>query len=280
MERTRRLAPQQVESYRRNGILFPIPALTPGEVSDFRSAVEDLERRLGGKPAPVQMAQPQLHFRWAYDLATHPAVLDAIEDVLGPNILIHSASIFSKHPHTPDYVSWHQDGYYWELDEPRLASAWIALTDSTAENGCMRVVPGSQEHRRLPHNSSPGAKDNLLAIGLEIAVEVAESEALDVVLRAGEMSLHHVNIVHGSNPNRSGGKRIGFAVRYVAPEVRQTLEHHEVLLARGRDDHHHYRVLEGPPAYTLEEGLAAQAEFSRRRIKARIGNLGSAPQGS
>jgi non-haem Fe2+, alpha-ketoglutarate-dependent halogenase len=265
----RKLAPHEIEAYQRDGILFPVPALTAGEVARFRAAVEDLERRLGGKPSPAQMAQPQLHFPWAYELATHPAVLNAIEDAIGPDILIHSASIFSKHPHTPDYVSWHQDGHYWELDAPRLASAWIALTDSTVENGCMRVVPGSHGERQL-HTSSPGAKNNLLAAGLEVAVEVKAEEARDVVLRAGEMSLHHVNIVHGSNPNRSDGKRIGFAVRYVAPEVRQTLQHHAVLLARGRDGHHHY-TLADPPTGDLETALAAQQEFARRNLQARLG---------
>lgn len=265
-----KLTPSELEAYGRDGILFPIPALTREEVALYRASVEDLESRLGGKPSPAQMVQPQLHFPWAYELATHPAVLDAVEDVLGPDVLVHSASIFSKHPHTPDYVSWHQDGYYWELDAPRLVSAWIALTGSTAENGCMRVVPGSHTHRRLPHTSSPGAANNLLAAGLEVAVEVAESEARDVTLKAGEMSLHHVNIVHGSNPNGSGGKRIGFAVRYVAPEVRQTLAHHEVLLARGRDDHHHYRLAE-PPTGDVETALQAQQEFARRHLQARLG---------
>jgi ectoine hydroxylase-related dioxygenase (phytanoyl-CoA dioxygenase family) len=265
----------EVERYARQGVLFPIPALNRAEVARYRAAVEDLEARLGGKPKPSAMMQPHLFFRWAYDLVTHPAVLDAVEPVLGPDILVHSVSIFSKHPHTADYVSWHQDGYYWGLDAPRLTSAWIALTDSTAENGCLRVVPGSHRVDRLPHTDRPHSPDNLLASGLEIAVEVRESEALDLTLTAGEMSLHHVNIVHGSNPNRSAGKRIGFAIRYVAPAVRQALDHHAVVLARGRDDHHHYRLLEQPPAGSLEEGLAAQAEFARRRVAARLG--GTAP---
>jgi non-heme Fe2+,alpha-ketoglutarate-dependent halogenase len=261
-----------VEGYRRQGVSFPIPVLTAVEVARFRAEVEALEALLGGKPKPSAMMQPHLFFRWAYELATHPAVLDAVEPVLGPDILVHSVSIFSKHPHTADFVSWHQDGYYWGLDAPRLTSAWIALTDSTPENGCLRVVPGSHRLDRLPHRDRPYSQDNLLASGLEVAVEVAESDALDVTLAAGEMSLHHVNIVHGSNPNRSDGKRIGFAIRYVAPEVRQALDHHAVVLARGRDDHHHYTFLREPPTATTEEGLPAQAELYRRRMEARLGS--------
>jgi hypothetical protein len=265
------ISPHHLAAYNREGVLFPIPVLTPEETARFRAAVEELESRLGGKPAPAAMTQPQLHFRWAFDLATHPAVLDVVERILGPDILVHSASIFSKHPRTPDYVSWHQDGHYWGLDAPRLTSAWIALTGSSPENGCLRVVPGSHRLDRLPHGDHPGKEHNLLASGLEIAVAVDERQARDVVLAPGQMSLHHVNIVHGSNPNRSSGKRIGFAVRYVAPEVRQSLEHHPVVLARGVDRYGNFPLLPEPPGDDLEEGLRAQAEFGRRRLRARLG---------
>ncbi|HEX9945164.1 MAG TPA: phytanoyl-CoA dioxygenase family protein [Thermoanaerobaculia bacterium] len=265
------LTREQAESYRRDGVLFPLPVLSPAEVARYRACVEELEARLGGNPKPSDMTQPQLHFRWAYELATHPAVLDAIEDVLGPDILVHSASIFSKPANSQAYVSWHQDGAYWGLSEPGLTSAWIALSDSTVENGCLRVIPGSHTRRILPFAESARSPDNLLASGMEIAVEVDERQARDVVLRAGEMSLHHVDIVHGSNANRSATRRVGFAVRYLPPRVSQALEHHEVLLARGRDDHCHYRLLGEPPAPGLEEGLTALAEFSQRWRQIRLG---------
>ena len=265
------MSPIDVESYGRDGVFFPVQVLTATEVEHFRSRVEDLENRLGGRPKPSDLMQPHLFHRWAYDLVIHPAVLDAAEQLLGPDILVHSASIFSKHPRTADFVSWHQDGHYWKLDAPRLVSAWIALTPSDPENGCLRVMPGSHRHDRLPHTDHPGAANNLLASGLEIAVDVDESEARDVVLAPGQMSLHHVNIVHGSNPNRSSGRRIGFAVRYVATGVGQSLEHHEVVLARGVDEHGHYTLLREPPSGSIEDGLQAQAEFARRRLAARLG---------
>jgi non-heme Fe2+,alpha-ketoglutarate-dependent halogenase len=258
-----------VERYGNEGVLFPIPVLTPAEVDHFRALVEDLERRLGGRPKPTDLMQPHLFHRWAYDLVIHPAVLDAVEQLLGPNILVHSVSIFSKHAHTADYVAWHQDGYYWGLDQPRLTSAWVALTGSNTENGCLRVVPGSHT-KNWQHADGPRNKDNLLATGLEIAVDVSESDAVDVILSPGQMSLHHVNIVHGSEPNRSDGKRIGFAIRYVAPDVQQSLDHHEVVLARGRDDHHHYSILPEPPSGGIEECLQAQAEFVRQRLAVRL----------
>lgn len=260
------LTPQQLESYRHDGVLFPIPVLSAGEVSYYRAAFEELERRLGGgsRLAPHQVSQWHLHFPWAHRLATHPRVLDVVEDIVGPNVLVHSSTFFCKHPHDASFVSWHQDGFYWQLNEPRLTSAWIALRESTAENGCLRVIPGSHRQARLPHAATAVSRDNLLGSGLEVSVEVDERQARDVLLAAGEMSCHHVDLIHGSSPNRTDGKRIGFAVRYLAPELRQQGWHHEVVLARGRDDYRHYRHAPAPHGNDLEEQIAAQIRFGRR----------------
>lgn len=269
------LTPAQVERYREDGVLFPIPALSPAEVAGFRDAFFGLETRLGGKPSARQLSQTHLYFRWAYDLATHPGVLDAVEDVLGPNILIWTVSVFPKHAPDPAYVSWHQDGTYWGLTSTQVATAWIALTDSTVENGCMRVVKGSHKSPILPHKET-WAKDNLLSRGQEIQVDVREEDATDVVLRAGEMSLHHVNIIHGSNANRSDGRRVGFAIRFITPEVAQIGERLTAVLARGRDDYHHFELLAEPPGGTIEEAIAAQAAAARRLHEA----LTKTPAGS
>ena len=197
-------------------------------------------------------------FRWAYDLGTHPRVLDAVEDILGPDILLWTVSIFPKYPRDPGYISWHQDGTYWGLDSVRVTTAWIALTDSTVDNGCMRVVPGSHRRPILPHRDTYAA-DNRLSRGQEIEVEVDERDAVDVVLRAGQMSLHHVNIIHGSNPNPSDGSRIGFAPRFTTPETRQIDgEPLTAVLARGRDRFGHFRLQPGAPTLGFEEALAAQ----------------------
>jgi non-haem Fe2+, alpha-ketoglutarate-dependent halogenase len=269
VDTTHTLAPRQVKQYERDGFLFPIAVLSADEVLQYRAALEELEAHQGHKLKPAQVVQLHLHFRWAYDLATHPAVLDVVETIIGPNILVHTTSIFCKYPHDSSYISWHQDGHYWGLSAPGLVSAWIALSDSTPANGCMQAWPGSHKHQ-LPH-SQRRHSDNLLASGLTVEVEVDESSVVDLALRAGEMSLHHVNLIHGSGPNRSDSKRIGFAVRYVAPEVSQVLEHHPVVLARGRDDYHHYALLEEPPTGNGEASIAAQAAFARQLYKRRFG---------
>ena len=200
------LTATQIERYREDGVVFPLPVLTPSEAARFRAAFEDITSRLGGRPTAKDLAQTHLHFRWAYDLATHPKILDAVEAVLGPDLLVWTVSIFAKYPRDPGYISWHQDGTYWGLDSSQVTTAWVALTDSVVANGCMRVVAGSQKSPILPHTDTY-APDNLLSRGQEIQAQVDEKDAVDIVLKAGEMSLHHVNIIHGSKPNLSDRPR-------------------------------------------------------------------------
>jgi len=261
------LSPEQIERYERDGILFPVPVLSPGETARFRDAFEALADRLGGRPVAQALGHTQLCFRWAYDLATHPAVLDAVEAVLGPDLLVWTVSIFPKYPRDPGYISWHQDGTYWGLDSTRVTTAWIALTDSVVENGCMRVVPGSHRRQILPHRDTY-APDNRLSRGQEIEARVDEQDAVDVVLRAGEMSLHHVNIIHGSNPNPSDRSRIGFAPRFTTPATRQIDgQPPTAVLARGRDDHGHFELLREPPALGFDEAVAAQQAAADRFLR-------------
>ena len=252
------LTAEQVARYQRDGILFPVPVLTPGETARFRAAFEALAARLGGRPVAQALGHTQLYFRWAYDLATHPAVLDAVEDVIGPDILVWTVSIFPKYPRDPGYISWHQDGTYWGLDSTEVTTAWIALTDSVVENGCMRVVAGSHRNRILPHRDTY-APDNRLSRGQEVEVDVDEQDAVDVVLRAGEMSLHHVNVIHGSHPNPSDHPRIGFAPRFTTPTTRQIDgEPPTAVLVRGRDDFGHFELLSEPPTLGFDDAVAAQ----------------------
>ena len=250
------LSHNQIREYEQDGVVFPIKVLTQGELVTARTALEALMTALGERPDSVLLRHLHLFHRWARDLALHPRVLDAIEDVIGDDILLHSSTIFYKRPQDPGYVSWHQDGYYSGLSELEFTSAWLALTDSSPDNGCLRVVRGSHRAGIVPHNRASISPDNFVT--MEIACRVEEREATDVSLFSGEMSLHHVAIVHGSNPNTSDRPRIGYAVRYVSPRVRQKLDHYPVILARGHDRFGHYRLLEQPPSLSLQEAVCAQ----------------------
>lgn len=253
----RGLGPPERERFGRDGVLFPVAVLAGQEVAALSALLAEVERgvaALGGEPRRI--ALPHLYWRWAYDLATHPAVLDAVESLLGPDLLIQATMILTKPAHDPAVVTWHQDGTYSGLHKTPNATAWIALTASTPENGCMRVVPGSQRNPILPHVESQ-AENHLLRHSPEVAVAVDEAEAVDVVLRAGEMSLHHSNIIHGSNPNRSDGRRSGFIVRFVTPAL--AAGGHAVVRARGGAGCGHLRLLAQPPPDDLAAGLSRWA---------------------
>jgi non-heme Fe2+,alpha-ketoglutarate-dependent halogenase len=255
-----------VERYRRDGFYFPIPVLASSEAREYRRRLEAVEAEHGGALTAEIRQKPHLLFTWLADLVRHPAILDAVEDVLGPNLLVWSTSFFIKAPHDSAFVSWHQDATYWGLSEPDVVTAWVAFTEATVENGAMRMVPGSHGEQ-LTHRDTFAA-NNLLSRGQEIAVEVDEARGVDIVLRAGEMSLHHVRMVHGSPANRSDDRRIGFAIRYIPTYVRQLSgEIDGAMLVRGVDDHHYY-MPERPPAVDLSpEARAHHAESVARSAK-------------
>ena len=252
----RQLPETDVERFWHDGVLFPIRVLTADQARGYRSACDRLLAALGPATPRDHLSQWHLCFRWAYDLALEPAVLGAVASLIGPDILVHSSTLFFKRPDGRSFVPWHQDGYYWQMDAPRLASAWIALSPSTLETGCLRVIRGSHHLERVDHRVRPNG--NSLLAGLEVAVEVDERDAVDVCLERGEMSLHHLNAVHGSRPNCGTEPRVGFAVRYVAAGVRQERLHHQVVLACGTDRSGVFHHLPEPPPDDLEDGLAAQ----------------------
>ncbi len=265
----KRLAKHQVEQYHRDGYVAPIPVLSVEEVHRFLAAYEELETALGGKPKATELGQLCFNFRWAWDLVRHKAVLDAVEDVLGPNIICWADSVFPKQARDPGFITFHQDGTYWGLSSTQVTTAWIALTESTPENGCMRVVPGTHTDQIQPHKET-WADDNLLSRGQEIQVDVDERDVVDIVLQPGEMSLHHVQIIHGSNANDSDHKRIGYAPRYVTPEVRQVqIEGRQpAVLARGRDDYHHFDLIEqAPPDDPFDAVVERHLHASRQHLE-------------
>jgi ectoine hydroxylase-related dioxygenase (phytanoyl-CoA dioxygenase family) len=201
------ILPEQVERYRRDGILFPLPAILAAEAERCRWLAEEALAR----DASAHL-NPHLKLGWARELATHPRVVAAAEAVLGP-CAIWASMLMLKKAKSRSYVSWHQDGAYRDFAGGDVVSIWVALADSTPANGCMRVVRGSHA-RRLPHVDRPDP-DNMIRMGKHAAVEIDEKRVTDVVLRAGEMSLHHNDLLHASGPNASAGVRLGLVVRFM-----------------------------------------------------------------
>ena len=263
---------QQQAAYRDRGYHFPVRALAADEAagpcSTFLAYCEHHRERMEKLlPRDRRAFLCETHFflRWVYQLASHPRVLDAVESVLGPNILVWSSQWFPKFPGDKAFVSWHQDATYWGLHPLNVTTAWIALSESTPQNGCMRVVPGTHKTPQLPQRETYGA-DNMLSRGQEIAVDVDEAQAVDLALRPGEFSLHHVAIVHGSGPNISDVPRIGLAVRYVSPDVvHDTPERDLVFLVRGTDEWGHFEVTDPPERDMAFDESKVHAEAMARK---------------
>ncbi len=235
------LRPEAVVAYRRDGYVYPLPCLSADEAQRYREDIEAYERRSGDQATLIIRNKGHLKLRRLYELTRDPRILDAVESVIGPNILCWSSSLFVKEGNDPAFVAWHQDSYYWGLDRPDVVSAWIAFAPSTLANGAMQVVPGSHLWPEAPHARSAAGSSNMLFTHEEIAVEVDEGQAVSLILEQGEMSLHHVGIIHGSPPNRSAVRRYGYAIRYVATHVKQRGDMPYATLVRGRDDYGYFR---------------------------------------
>jgi len=264
---TKILNADAVAQYRRDGFYFPVPALSKHEARGYRDKLEAHERVLGGPIASNMRHKVHLLFTWANELANHPAILAAVEDVIGPDILCWNTTFFIKEAHSPSFVSWHQDATYWGLSTEDVITAWVAFADAPVESGAMKFWPGSHLRKQLEHRDTFD-QDNLLSRGQEIAVDVPEGEGVDVVLKAGEMSLHHVLLAHGSGPNTTNDRRIGLAIRYIPPHVRQLKVRDSAMLVRGHDRYGHFDLERGPMADLDAAALAAHADAVDRQVKA------------
>jgi len=241
------------EAYERDGVLFPLPLLPADQAALALAKVEELMLRVGQR---YRMGNLHLYFPWMLGLASHPALLDMVEALLGPDLLIAGSVLLNKPPHDPAFASWHQDNTYATFS----LSAWIALSDSHEENGCMRVVPGTQVNGPLPHVVSTDAH-NMLARGPQLAAVVDKRAAVSVSLKAGEFSLHHPAIIHGSGPNGSGLGRTGFVVRFATPRIAGAKN--RVVRVRGRANCSHLPLMSMAPPDDLEEGIRAWEQGAR-----------------
>ena len=193
-------------------------------------------------------------------------VLDAVEDLHGRDLLCWTTNFFIKEAADPAFVSWHQDSTYWGLSRPDVVTAWVAFTEAADANGAMEYIPGSHQLDQIPHRDT-FAKNNLLSRGQEVLVEVDEASRRTITLRPGEMSLHHVRLVHGSPPNRSDDRRIGFAIRYIPTSVGQIWGEDSATLVRGQDRYHHF-VLEPVPTRDLDpEFVALHRSITERNAR-------------
>jgi ectoine hydroxylase-related dioxygenase (phytanoyl-CoA dioxygenase family) len=259
------LSAAHVARYARDGFLSPNRALTAAEAAACRDKLEAFERAIGGPLTSDETARHRSRthvlLTWVDALARHPAILDAVESLIGPDLLVFTSTWFIKEPESTAIAAWHQDATYFGLRPHRHVTAWLALTEATAESGCMEFLPGSHERGQLPHTAGVVASSvNRARQAVDGAVD--DATAVHAPLSAGEFSLHHTLTLHRSQPNRSRGRRIGLGISYIPTHVRHLSETHKApaMLVRGVDTFGHFD-LEPAPAGDLDE--AARAAFAR-----------------
>jgi hypothetical protein len=276
---------EQVNSYRHDGYLFPLPALSSDELAECHAGLERFERWLGW---PVTDADRKwrsagyILMPWVDRLVRHDKILGAVESLIGPDILVYTSTFFIKEPNSPVFAAWHQDATYFGLTPHEHVTAWVALTDSTARAGCMEVVSSRGPPRQLQH-AALGLANSINGGGQAIVEEFDQGEAVAMELPAGSFSLHHTLCRHRSAPNRAPHRRIGLGISYIPAHVRTTGSYRlSALLVRGCDTSGHFDLLP-PPECELgsaeigrhervyrryRENYAEQTEWHERRFAA------------
>lgn len=268
-----RLSADRIGAYWEEGFLFPLRAMDREAAAEARAELEALERRWldAGLPQPLnsyKRVNAHVTIPLVSRLARLPAVLDAVEGIIGPDIMLYAAELFIKEARSPHVVTMHQDLTYWGLGAiDGMVTAWIALSPATPASGCMDFVRSSHKNPILPHEDT-FAENNLLSRGQEVKVEVADADRTAIVLNPGEFSLHHGLTIHGSGPNVSDDRRIGVVVRYLTPEiVQQNADRDYASLVRGEDRYGHFLPVPEPVADFAPEALALYDEIRAARAQ-------------
>jgi ectoine hydroxylase-related dioxygenase (phytanoyl-CoA dioxygenase family) len=246
------------EKYFEQGFYFPCTAFDHEKATAYRAKLESLEQdqrgnRLGNKG---QLNFGHVIFRFADEIIRNEAILDVVESIIGPDILVWGSTFFIKEPRSQSFVSWHQDLRYWGLDSDALVSAWVALSPVNRANGCMQFIEGSHHNEILPHNDTFD-EANSLTRGQEVAVDVDHEKIVHVELDPGQVSFHHGRLLHSSPANHSDQRRIGLTINYLAPHMKQVVASNDfATLVRGEDRYGHFHHIPSPAEDLDEEAIA------------------------
>lgn len=272
----KRLTRSQVDRYREEGFCFPVDVMTPAEAEGFLVRLEEAEGHYPEALGATARNNAHLAFTFMDEIVHHPVILDAVEDLIGPDILCWGSVLFIKEPESSGFVSWHQDLNYTPIEPHDGVSTWLALSPSNRESGCMQMLPGT--HREgVREQTDTFHEHNILTRGQTIE-DLDTSRAVDLLLEPGQISLHHGRTIHSSQPNRSRDRRIGVVVQqYVPPHVRERDGRGYAVLVRGTDPYRHFESCPRPRRDMAPEDAARRdavnahwAEFlyrgaSRRR---------------
>ncbi len=248
------LTSNQLKQYEDNGFISPINIFSKDKAKKIRNEIELIEKEKPGELDKSGRYNAHLISPMLDEVTHNSKILDAVQSLIGENILVCSTTLFIKNPNKKGFVSYHQDAKYIGLEPLNWVTAWVAITDSNQKNGCMKMWPGSHKENLKVHNQMFN-EENLLTRGQTIN-DVPENETVPLVLKAGQMSLHHPTVVHGSGLNKSNDRRIGFVIQsYIGTNVRQILGKNSVQLARGIDEFNHHEKISRPKSLMNKKDL-------------------------
>lgn len=270
------LTERQIKHYRRDGYVSPVRMLSADEAADYRREVEVVEATMGGELTGVRRTKFYLRFPWAHRLATHKAILDAVEDLIGPDIMLYHNIAWLKNPGDENYVSWHQDNTYFGHAPCDVLTVWVALSPATPDGGCMRILPGTHKLGQLPLTTPDAGVGNMLSSGQTVDFDTETIEPDCMALASGEASIHHAFAIHGSPPNLTEDRRLGLTFIYHPPELRQLGEvRTSALLVRGEDNFGNFEA-EQPPLAADDPATIARHERAVGLYRDKVRELGNA----
>ncbi len=247
------LSSNQLKQYEDQGYISPIEVLSSSEASEAREEIELIEKKMPNELDKSGRYNAHLISPKLDSIVHNSKILDAVESIIGKNILVCSTTLFIKNPNEHGFVSYHQDAKYIGLEPLNWVTAWVALTDSNENNGCMKMWPKS--HLNIKDHNEKFNEGNLLTRGQTVE-NVPEDEVKSIELKAGQMSLHHPRVVHGSGINKSNDRRIGFVIQsYISTNVKQTLGKNSVQIARGEDKYNHHEIINRTKVLMGEESI-------------------------
>ena len=259
------LTKSQIEQYHDEGFISPVRVISEQEAHLIKQELEMVEAEFPEEINAESRNNLHLSFAFLDALAHNEIIVDAMEDLIGPNISLWASVMFIKEPSSKHYVSWHQDATYMGLDSLNFPTPWVALSPSNKETGCMTMIAGSHKTKIQEHKDT-FAKNNILTRG-QVIQNVDESKAVDLILEPGEMSIHHGAVIHGSQPNNSNHRRIGFSLQsYMPPNIKQIVGRNIWTHVRGKKREDEDGILLDRPKFNMDPFTVEQRRIANENM--------------
>ncbi len=257
----KKLSDTEIAAFHRDGFVSPIDVFPEETALRLRTELEAAEAKWPEAFVGAARNNAHLNLTCLDEIVHNDVLVDAIEDLIGPDILNYGTVLFIKEAHDPGFVSWHQDARYMGLEPHVGVTAWIALSHSNEQSGCMRMIPGS--HDEIREHNDTFADQNILTRGQEVQ-DIDPTSAVSLILRPGQMSIHSARVIHASQPNQSNDRRIGFVVQpYMPPHVKQTIKRTGAQLIRGTDSHGNFDPIGRPKNNMAPEDVAMRDRINQ-----------------